>query len=528
MRVAFLSSYTVDPLARHIVERARKHDLEIETWVAPFDTWMQQLVNPKSELMTFVPDVTIIAVDVSRIPDIEDFVATIKSFADIGSGKLIVHACLPEQTSVRDMQSQSNSQRVNDRLRLLSSESDTVFFLDLDNVIRRAGVPISDPKMELLAAMKWSEAFLPHLADAHLSFLVPMAGKTRKVLVLDLDGTLWGGVIGEDGMNGIALGPQAPGNAYVAFQRAVKAVQERGIVLAVVSKNNPEDALAVIREHPSMVVRESDFVAMRINWDDKVTNMRSIADELNVGLDSFVFFDDDPGNRLLVEQEAPEILVVDVPADPARYVETLLRIPELEVLHLTDEDKTRTEKYTAERARTEAKQKAPDMNTFLRSLEMKVQIREDDTTQIPRLAQLTQKTNQFNVTTKRYTEEEMRRRVESSEYGVWSIRVVDRFGDNGIVGLAVVRQEKETHILDTFLLSCRVLGRGVEQALLASIISKAQTDHVKQIIGEFIPTAKNDPANTFFSDNSFTQSSDGRWVYDVTRPFPAPDWIQYE
>lgn len=527
MRVAFLSSYTIDPLVRHIVERAKLHGLEIEPWVAPFDTWMQQLIDPGSELVRFTPDVTIVAVDGDRVSEGEGIVPVLRAFAARGTGKVIVHSFIPSHASVRDMQVLTIAQAMNDQIRALSTELQNVFLLDLDGVIRQAGVQVTDPKMELLAAMKWTEAFLPHLADAHLSFLVPMAGKTRKVLVLDLDGTLWGGVIGEDGMDGLALGPQAPGNAYVAFQKAVKAVQERGILLAIVSKNNEEDGLQVIREHPGMVLKESDFAAIRINWEDKVTNMRSIAEELNVGLDSFVFFDDDPGNRLLVQQEAPEILTVDVPADPARYVETLLRIPELEVLHLTEEDKKRTELYAAERQRKGAAAEAPNMDAFLRSLEMKADIRENDATQIARMAQLTQKTNQFNLTTKRYTEEDIRHFVESPEYDVWSIRVADRFGDNGIVGLAIVKKGDQDWSLDTFLLSCRVLGRGVEQALLSKVIEATKGGERKTLVGEFIPTAKNKITETFLKDNRFQHITDQRWSFDLTQPFPAPDWITY-
>ncbi|OGG50142.1 hypothetical protein A3D72_01070 [Candidatus Uhrbacteria bacterium RIFCSPHIGHO2_02_FULL_57_19] len=559
MKIALLSSFTIEPVVRHLREALGSRGISVETYVGPFNAWAQEILRTDSGLKRFDSDVTVLAVDIDAlIPDgtslvaappeerrrqvrseVEQILNLVKTLAQKSRGKILVHNfSIPvasplgildekDEAGLRGLVAEANLELA---AGLRSVEGAYVF--DYDGFVRDVGrAQAYDPKMDFLAAMKIREEVLPRLADRYLKYLVPFAGKTRKVLVLDLDGTLWGGVVGEEGVSGIALGPQAPGNAYHAFQKAVVSLARRGAILAINSKNNADDALEVIRNHPHMLLREKDFAAIRINWQDKASNMREIAEELNLGLDSFVFADDDPGNRMLMRGMLPEVLTIDLPHDPARFAETLLDLPDFETARITDEDRERTSLYAAERERRQTASDAGSIEDYLRQLQIEVFVSEDDAREEARLSQLCQKTNQFNLTTRRYTEEDVRRFIADPAAGVWSIRAKDRFGDNGIVGLAIVRKEPRQWTLDSFLLSCRVIGRGVEQALLSRVAECARSSGAAELIGEFIPSAKNAPAQDFFYRNGFesVEQSDERslWRLPLSKDVPAPEWIRY-
>lgn len=559
MKIAFLSSFTIEPTIRHLRAAAESRGISIESYVGPFNAWAQEILQTDSGLYAFDPELIILAVDSDALfPDqnellalppeerkqvvrseVERITSLVGILADRGRGKVVVHNfSIPTQSplgildekdeaGVRSLLAEANKELA-DGIRALPG----AYLFDYDGFIREVGsLHAYDPKLDFLAVIKVSEATIPRLAERYLKYVIPCAGKTRKALVLDLDGVLWGGIVGEDGPTGVALGPQAPGNAYLAFQRAVVSLARRGIILAINSKNNADDALEVIRTHPHMLLREKDFASIRINWHDKVANMREIASELNLGLDSFVFVDDDPGNRMMMREMASDVLTVEMPNDPARFASTILDLPEFETLSLTDEDRRRSAIYGTERERRNLASSVARVEDFLRQLTIEVSIAEDDPTAIARLAQLCQKTNQFNLTTRRYTDEDMRRFSSDPTTGVWSIRAKDRFGDNGIVGLAIVRKDTRRWHLDSFLLSCRVIGRGIEQALMARIVERAREAGVEELTGEFIPTPKNAPAQEFLPKCGFetVEQSEERslWRLPLTKDVPAPSWIHY-
>jgi FkbH-like protein len=359
-----------------------------------------------------------------------------------------------------------------------------------------------------------------------MSYVKAITGMNKKCIVLDLDNTLWGGIVGEDGLNGIKLGPTPPGNAYVEFQRHILSLNQRGIILAINSKNNFEDAIEVIRKHPYMILREENFACIRINWNDKVTNMREIAEELNIGVDSVVYFDDDPVNREYMSLNLPDVLTVNMPQDPALYVPTLLDLNDFNVLKITEEDTKRGQMYRQEKKRKDFEKTASNLDDFLKQLDIKLKIRKADQFTIPRISQLTLKTNQFNLTTKRYQEEDIQKFSENGKMIVGCAQVEDKFGDNGITGVFIIKKDIEKEwVIDTFLLSCRVMGREVEKGILGHIINEARKNNVEKIKAEFIPTLKNKPVENFLPACGFKKENN-YWVYTINSDFKIPGYLQ--
>ena len=320
-----------------------------------------------------------------------------------------------------------------------------------------------------------------------------LALKRKKCLVLDLDNSLWGGVLGEDGIDGIQVDGDYPGKAYHYWQEGLKELERNGVILAICSKNNQIDveALFAAREMPLSL---KDFACTRINWNDKAANIREIAQELNIGLDSMVFVDDNPTERELIRQQLPMVAVPEWPAQPYELPMFYAQLVNdyFSVYTLTDEDKKKTEQYRQNANRAQTQAQFTDMEDFLRSLEMRLTIAPAADITIPRIAQMTQKTNQFNLTTKRYTESDIRSLLEEGAQ-IWTLAVADRFGDNGITGLMILKPENGW-IIDTLLMSCRVLGKGIEEAFFKSVISR----YNGVLTAQYIPTAKNGQVAEFY------------------------------
>jgi FkbH-like protein len=385
---------------------------------------------------------------------------------------------------------------------------------------------------------KWLTMRMPIAADGiaclareYLRYVLPILGCTRKALVVDLDNTLWGGIIGEDGIQGIKLGADYPGAAFVALQRVILDLYQRGIILAICSKNNPEDALGVLREHPGMLLRPEHFAVLCINWNDKVGNLREIAEELNIGTDALAFLDDNPVERERVRSEMPEVYVIELPSDPMDYAAALQRCPVFERLALSTEDRDRGRYYAGERQRKDLQQSATSLEDFYKSLRMEVEIAEVNAATLARVAQLTQKTNQFNLMTRRYTEQQISALAQDPHWRVYSLRVRDRFGDNGLVGVAMAHRLEDSIEIDNFLLSCRVIGRTVETALLAHLAEVAVSEGATILRGCYIPTKKNAPAKDFYPNHGFNlvAEADGitTWELDLRRAIIGyPEWIK--
>lgn len=368
-----------------------------------------------------------------------------------------------------------------------------------------------DDKNYFLSKQGFSFDAIPHLANLFSSLVASASGKVNKCLILDLDNTLWGGVIGDDGIEGINLDPNnAVGEAYLSFQKYIKKLRERGVMLAVCSKNNEDMAKIPFLKHEQMILKLDDICCFVANWDDKVSNIRSIAKQLNIGIDSLVFFDDNPAERELVKRYLPEVTVVPVDDEPAYYTKILDRGAYFDWIQLTKEDIERTETYVTNYQREEIRKEHTDYNSFLKSLEMEIRINEPSEQSLARFVQLINKTNQFNLRTKRYSKGDIQKIMnDASQFILLLGELKDKFSNFGIITCLILRKLKNMAFIDTWVLSCRAFNKGVEHAMFNKITEKVKTwNEISCIVGEFIPTEKNKVVNEFLPSLGFKPLKD--------------------
>lgn len=564
IKVALLGNATLDHLHSYVKVECYKAGLRPIFYQSGFDQYTQEILSPQSALYTFAPDVVICAIHASRLfPTLHRYpfdmtveqrrdelnagLATVQNLLDTltqrSPAMVLFHNMIAPQypaLGVLDLRDDLGQAalfaEINTHLaEMARTRYRNVYIVEEDRVQSHSGkATATDPRLWLTARIGWSESVLPGLAQEYLRYIKAYKGLSRKCIIVDLDNTLWGGVIGEDGLDGIQLGADAPGNAFVAFQQELEKLWRRGILLAICSKNNPDDALAVFNQHPGMVLQLSHFAAQRINWETKSSNIRAIADELNIGLDSLAFLDDNPVERAGVRAELPQVLVPELPTDPAHYRSALLNLNAFDSLALTEEDRNRNKFYAEQKSRQEYEEhykNSTSLEDYLADLQMVVEIAPATGGTLPRIAQLTNKTNQFNLTTRRYSEAQISDMINRGD-SVYSMRVKDRFGDNGLVGVAVIApHEQERWEIDTLLLSCRVMGRGVETAFLSFIIAQARRNRIKRLQGWYLPTAKNSPVKAFYPDHHFTlvdqkPNGDQLWEMDLsTATITVPAWL---
>jgi FkbH-like protein len=390
-----------------------------------------------------------------------------------------------------------------------------------------------DPRLYNSAKCAISFECQPHYADSVSAALGALFGRSKKCLILDLDNTLWGGVIGDDGLGGISLGPGVPaGEAFAEFQAYVKTLKERGVLLAVASKNEPATALQPFREHPDTVLREADFSCFVANWEPKDGNIRHIAKQLNIGLDSVVFFDDNPAERQLVGTSLPQVAVHNVPQDPSLFVQSLDAAQWFETLTVTDEDRKRSDFFQKQGARELLEKSTANYDEYLQHLQMTATIEPVSESNLDRTTQLINKTNQFNLTTLRVTESEVREFGSSSDYYTATTRLADKFGDNGLISVVVGRidaADRESLRVDLWLMSCRVLKRGVEILDMEQLLAFCRQRGVRRVLGRYVPTAKNKLVESHYQALGFEQVESAgpatEWVYDVARPLNRAHFI---
>lgn len=376
-----------------------------------------------------------------------------------------------------------------------------------------------DPTLWNMAKVPFNNRFLPLYAEQLSRLVAALRGKSRKCLVLDLDNTVWGGVIGDDGLDGIVIGQgDATGEAHLAVQRTALALRERGIVLAVSSKNEDATARLPFQKHPEMLLKEEHIAVFQANWQDKTTNIRAIAQELSLGVDAMVLLDDNPVERNLVRQLLPEVGVPELPADPALYARTLLAAGYFEAIAFSAEDKKRAGYYQDNARRATLEKSVGGVEAYLASLAMVIGFRPFDDTGRARITQLINKSNQFNLTTKRYTEAEVA--VAERDAFTLQVRLADTFGDNGMISVVICRREAQTWTIDTWLMSCRVLGRKVERAVLQEILHHARAEGIERIEGVYLPTDRNKLVENHYADLGFTLAACGddgstRWELAV-------------
>ena len=371
---------------------------------------------------------------------------------------------------------------------------------------------------------------LPRLASNIADVVLALRGHIVKCVVTDLDNTLWGGVIGDDGLEGIALSAHGggAGESFVRLQRLLKQLRQRGILLAVCSKNDAATALAPFREHPDMVLKREDISVFVANWEDKASGLRRIQSELNIGLDSMIFLDDNPFERNLVRELLPEVIVPELPEDPANFVAVLSELNLFETAHVSAEDRQRAELYQREAQRREASAGCASVEEYLRSLDMRASVARFDSFHLPRIAQLLQRSNQFNLCTRRLSEAQCAALAADPACLPLYASLHDRFGDHGLISVVVLERGAQELLIRDWLMSCRVLGRGVEQLLMNYVVARAVELGLTRIIGEYVPTPKNSMVREFFAQFGFARAAptSNSWVLDVASYRAAATFIR--
>ena len=559
VRLAVLASSTVAHLLPAIRVAALRRNIWMATYVGESGQYAQELLDPESGLHRFQPTAVLFAIDAHHllggfdIADRPDVAArrlheVVDGLARHWATARAAFRCAVLQQTVPCVFPAlfgNNEHRLpgaagltavlNERLRA-RADSEGADIVALDAQLLQDGLRAwHDPVLWHRAKQEVHPAAAPMYGELVSRLLAAQQGRAFKCLVLDLDNTLWGGVVGDDGPGGIVLGPgSALGEAYAAFQRYARDLSRRGVILAVCSKNDQANALEPFDTHPEMVLRRADITCFVANWTDKAANIRQIADRLNIGLDALVFADDNPFERNAVRRELPMVAVPELPADPALYAQCIAAAGYFEALQLTGEDLERTQNYQANRQRAASRGAATDLEGYLRSLDMELRWRRFDPLGQPRIVQLVNKTNQFNLTTRRTCDEEVAALIADPRALTLQIRLLDRFGDNGMIAVAVGHfqaPDDRDMLIETWLMSCRVLGRQVEEATLNLLAAEARRLGAVRLIGEYRPSGRNGMVCAHYPKLGFAklaETPDGvtRWGLPLDATAPKPTFIR--
>jgi FkbH-like protein len=549
VRLAVLGSATTAHLASGIRVAGLRRRLNIEIYETPYGMYPQELADKASGLHQFGPEAVLFAFDARHLAAAQRADAALgfmqsswrqvkESFACqvLQQTAMPVFANLMGNNEERLPQSPAAIlSRINELLRPAAAEAG-VELLALDRLIASDGLSAwYDPGMWHHSKHEVHPCAAEMYGEQVARLVAAGRGRSAKCLVLDLDNTLWGGVVGDDGLNGIVLGQgSGQGEAFVEFQRYVKGLSLRGVILAVCSKNDRENALEPFERHPEMVLRTKDIACFVANWTDKAANLRSIAKQLNIGLDALVFVDDNPSERELIRRELPMVAVPEMPEDPAAYAATLAAAGYFEGLRTTEEDHSRCKLYQTNAQRDQLRETATDIGSYLESLHMTMTATPFDSLGLTRITQLINKTNQFNLTTQRMTEAEVAARMSDPKMVTLQVRLADRFGDNGTIAVLMARMcpSKEA-MIETWLMSCRVLGRKVEEACLNVLAEICAARGMKRLIGAYRPTEKNSMVREMYSALGFEriemeETGATRWMLPLEGFQPRPVPIQVE
>jgi FkbH-like protein len=418
--------------------------------------------------------------------------------------------------------------KINYELMNLSQKNKNLFINDVASLHNNLGSAFcTDPKIYFTTDVIFSLDFIPVVAKNITDIILSINGSIKKCIILDLDGTLWGGIIGDEGIENIQIGELGIGKAFTAFQLWLKQLKQRGIILAVCSKNDEPIAKEPFETHPCMILRLSDIAVFVANWDNKVKNINYIQSILNIGFDSMVFLDDNPFERNMVRTHIPSIIVPELPEDPSEYIPYLRSCNLFETASFTPEDEHRTRQYKEEAQRTVVQSQFINEDDFLSSLKMNSAVKPFDRFSIPRVSQLTQRSNQFNLRTVRYTEEEVAAIAKSDNYITLEFSLEDKFGDYGLISIVILKKQSESLFIDTWIMSCRVLKRGMERFVLNRIVELAHKTGANKIIGEHLLTHKNGMVKDHYQDLGFTKcsSENNLWELNVGSYSEYPTFI---
>jgi FkbH-like protein len=546
-RLGLLGSGTLDLLVPLLVASAARHGLLLECIQGDYGQIVQEALDPDSRINTACPDAVLLAIDHRDLPlrfiagDIEaeraDIDSALAHINTLRSG-IRTHSkaiCIVQTVASPpeslfgglDRRVPGTRRRVIDELnrRIANSIDGTQdLLLDVASLAENVGLGTwHSPALWNIAKLPFDNSCMPIYADHVARLLAALRGRSRKCLIVDLDNTIWGGVIGDDGIEGIKIAQGDPvGEAYLAVQQLALTLRGRGIVLAVSSKNTDDVARTPFRDHPEMLLKEDHFAIFQANWNDKATNIKAIADGLSLGLDAMVFLDDNPVERGLVRQVLPQVAVPELPDDPAWYARTLAAAGYFESIAFSSEDRERAEMYQSNAQRVALLKQAGDVDAYLASLNMEITFSPFDRIGRARISQLINKSNQYNLTTRRYSEADVAAAEDDPDVFTLQVRLVDRFGDNGMISVVICRpnvariQNGSTWEIDTWLMSCRVLGRKVEHMVLQEILMQARRAGIQTLIGVYRPTEKNGLVRDHYSQLGFSRTgelSDGTTLW---------------
>ena len=536
VRLAILASATVDHLVPAIRVAALRRRLLVDVHIGPYGQYRQQLLDAESPLHELRPEIVLLSLTarevIASVPltaTAEEADAVIYNFVnelrflwrtarETFEGVVIQQTFLnfgdPLFGSFDRFVPGAPAQliaRLNEKLSQAAAE-DSVLLLDIERASQRDGLNAwFDMTRWLQGKLEIAPQAAPAYADLLTRVIAAQRGLSKKCLVLDLDNTLWGGVIGDDGPEGIVLGEgTGTGEAHLALQRYAKQLRDRGVILAVCSKNDPAVADAVFRDHPEMLLKRTDFAAFVANWEDKAVNLQRIAEQLNVGIDSLVFVDDNPAERARIRESLPMVAVPELPPDPAQYVRCVASAGYFESIAFTVDDSRRSEQYSANASREALREATRNLDDFLRGLDMSVDFGPFTTFDIARIAQLIGKTNQFNPTTRRYSLQDVTRFMSDDRCVTLQFRLIDRFGDNGLVSAMILRPDPLTPDLveiDSWVMSCRVFGRQLEREAMNIAVETARHRNVRAFHARYIPTPKNGVVSRLYPELGFTLAS---------------------
>ena len=543
IKVAVLGDCATQFFVKSLKSWAIEFNYELNVFEADYKRLAVEFINPNSDLYQFEPDYIIVFNSVAGFwntyfksenkntiakTKIDELTEWYDYMVSRSKAKLI-YLNLPEvgpftfgnyYTKVNNS-FEFQAKDFNHQLMLLSGSLNNLFVCDQDRICRLTGLgEFLDMKMLVRADMPCSLDAHSYIGQSCMQIIQSLQGKVNKSLVLDLDNTMWGGVIGDDGIENIEIGDLGSGKAFTLLQLWVKDLKNRGIILNVCSKNTEEIAVEPFSKHPEMVIKMDDIAVFKANWENKASKIKNIQEILNLGMDSFVFIDDNPFERNMVKENIKEITVPDLPEDPAEYMLFLAQQNYFETASYSQGDKDRTRQYQEEANRVKLKTTFIDEDHFLNQLEMKCTVEEDNQFSIPRVSQLTQRSNQFNLRTKRYTEHDIKTFMSDEKSVVLTFELKDKFGDYGIISVVVLEQKQNSCFIDTWIMSCRVLKRSVEKFVLNEILEYANKNDLDKIIGEYLSTPKNIIVKSLLQDHGFSSQSDNRWELKVDQYKP--------
>lgn len=530
--IALLSNVTIDMVAAKL---RKKYNVYIPDG---YDMWITDVLNTGSELYSDDMQAVVFLLDGTEFRSLKSgeelsgrislWQSAIEKYTEIKSDIPVFISTVDfRETKIKTFSERRYYTEWDNEwyqfIQSLAEGKKNVFVLDiLQRILEEGRKNFYSDKMWYMGSMPYSKLGITAAAEEINKALSAAFEGRRKIIALDLDNTLWGGVIGEDGVNGIELSEHKEGARFYDFQLRLSEMQKRGVLLSLNSKNNAEDALEAIEKHPSMLLRKDSFVSEKINWNNKAANIKEMEAELNLTEGSFVFIDDNPVERETVSGQCPDVLIPEFPADTSELSVMAEKLYEevFKPLSLTEEDKAKTQMYQTEAKRKMIQSSALNLDDYIKVLEMNADIHIMREEELERVHQLCNKTNQFNLTTKRYTQKEIAEMAADSDFDIFTVSASDKFGDNGLVGVVIIKMNEECADIDTFLMSCRVMGRKLENVIISELV-EYYSGKAQKLTGTFIPTKKNVPVAEKYDELGFdTVSSDENmktYSYDIAK-----------